>query len=85
MRRHPKCPHCGYEFDDEETWYGNYNKTGNVFTGDGDSSELSCPNDDCRKKFECTCVHIIMFESDDDDIDLGKAFYPVAEGGADAE
>jgi hypothetical protein len=40
MKSNPTCPYCGYCFDDEETWY-------EVFTGDGDTSELICPNDDC--------------------------------------
>jgi hypothetical protein len=61
MKNNPACPYCGYEFDDEETWYSSYSKTGEVYTGDGDCSELTCPNDDCKKVFDCTCVHIVTF------------------------
>lgn len=55
----PTCPHCGYEFDDEEIWYegtGIY-----VNMGDCEDTELICPNDDCKKKFNVRCIHEITF------------------------
>jgi hypothetical protein len=64
---HPKCTHCGYEFDDEETWYGEYMVGGKVHVGDGDTSELICPNDDCKKKFWVKCVHHFEFENINED------------------
>ncbi len=57
----PKCPHCGYEFDEEEVWHSDHNNY--VHTGDGDDSELKCPNTDCGKKFEVACIHEIKFEA----------------------
>jgi|GEM_PF-3315306 len=62
----PKCSHCGYELDDEETWYGEY-KVGRVSTGDCDQSELKCPNLDCGKIFYTQCVHKIEFVQVDED------------------
>ena len=62
----PVCSHCGYEFDDEETWHGKYT-VGEVSTGDCDDSELKCPNIDCGKTFFVRCVHRIEFEQIDED------------------
>lgn len=59
----PKCPHCGYEFDDDDVWYGDQD----VETGDCDTSELKCLNLDCGKGFRVVCVHLIRFEAADDD------------------
>jgi len=56
----PKCNHCDYEFDDEETWHGEYT-VGRVYTGDGDDSTLTCPNLDCGKKFHVRCIHKLVF------------------------
>lgn len=60
----PTCSHCGYEFDDEETWH-----KGKVSNGDCDESELKCPNNDCGKTFYVRCVHRIEFEQIDEDGD----------------
>jgi hypothetical protein len=60
MNFRPTCPHCDYEFDDEETWYAGTGRT--VNTGDCDESELVCPNLDCKKEFKVVCVHQITFE-----------------------
>ena len=60
----PKCSHCGYELDEEETWYGM-----DVESGDGDMSELTCPNLDCEKKFFVMCEHDIKWECCDEDGD----------------
>jgi len=56
----PTCSHCGYELDDEETWYGKYT-VGEVSSGDCDDSKLVCPNSDCGKTFYVRCVHRIEF------------------------
>lgn len=64
---YPKCPHCGYEFDDEETWHSNYLKSGKVNVGDYDGSDLTCPNLDCGKEFTVTCIHEIKFEASEQD------------------
>jgi hypothetical protein len=63
----PTCPHCKYEFDEEETWYSQSSKSGEVHTGDGDMSELKCPNLDCKKAFYTNCVHDIKFVACDED------------------
>lgn len=63
---HPVCPHCNYEFDDEETWFGLYSEN-RVHTGDGDESDLKCPQFDCGKEFKARCVHIVMFEDATDE------------------
>ncbi|MCK5603603.1 hypothetical protein KAR91_17085 [Candidatus Pacearchaeota archaeon] len=57
MSSNPQCPHCDYELDDEETWYG-----GDILAGDGDESEVECPNKDCGKKYEVRCSALISFE-----------------------
>jgi len=56
----PKCSHCGYELDDEETWHGTFS-VGKVFAGDEDYSALTCPNRDCGETFYVRCVHDIRF------------------------
>jgi len=63
-KHNPKCPHCEYVFDDEETWYGEYT-VGKIYTGDGDESTITCPNLDCKKSFTVTCTHELVFESED--------------------
>ncbi|MAF43448.1 MAG: hypothetical protein CMI54_04665 [Parcubacteria group bacterium] len=62
----PKCPNCNYEFDEEEVWESEYKKSGKVHTGDGDVSELICPNLDCGYAFKTACVHEIKFEHYED-------------------
>lgn len=62
--KNPTCIHCGYEFDEEETWHGEY-QVGKVYTGDCDDSELKCPNLDCGKTFYVRCIHLISFEQID--------------------
>ena len=64
----PTCSHCGYEFNDEETWYYD-DKIGDVNTGDCEHSELTCPNNDCGKKFYVNCIHLIKFIQTDEDGD----------------
>ena len=62
----PTCPHCSYEFDDEETWYVS-NGDKDVYTGDGDVSDLLCHNDDCKKVFYIICEHEVKFKSCEED------------------
>lgn len=62
-KHNPKCPYCEYEFDSEDTWYSDEHTIGKVYVGDGDESELICPNSDCGKKFNVVCDHILVFES----------------------
>lgn len=62
----PTCPHCSYEFDQEETWYSASSGKNEVSTGDGDTSELKCPNLDCQKEFSVICEHVVMFAADED-------------------
>ena len=57
----PTCPHCQYEFDDDETWHSHCLDSGEVYDGDGDISELKCPNLDCGKSFHVQCVHDISW------------------------
>lgn len=64
--KYPTCPHCKYEFDDEETWHSQYSESGEVYSGDGDESELVCPNLDCCKSFKVVCIHEITWEAADD-------------------
>ena len=63
----PTCPHCNYEFDEEETWYGTGLKCEAPEHGDGDISELTCPNSDCEKKFHVACYHDVKFKACDED------------------
>lgn len=62
----PVCSHCGYEFDDQELWEGEYT-VGKVHTGDCDESTLTCPNTDCGKQFFTCCVHEYRFIQIDED------------------
>jgi rubredoxin len=64
MMNNPKCSHCGYELDEEETWHSM-----EVESGDGDISELTCPNLDCGKVFHVMCRHDINWKSCDEDGD----------------
>jgi rubredoxin len=57
----PKCSHCGYELDEEETWHSM-----DVDNGDGDMSELTCPNLDCKRVFYVMCRHDINWKSCDE-------------------
>lgn len=63
----PTCPHCQYEFDTDETWHSQCLDSGEVHSGDGDISELKCPNLDCRKSFNVICVHDISWIACDED------------------
>ena len=62
----PVCPHCGYDFDSDETWHSRYSDESKVSTGDGDESEVKCHNDDCGKKFKVICEYVAMFSVDED-------------------
>ena len=62
----PTCPKCSYEFDEEETWHSGYNESGEVFNGDGDESELVCPNLDCKSPFTVVCNHHISWDARDE-------------------
>jgi len=64
MSKNPKCTECGYEFDDEETFYTEH-KTGKVYIGDCDDSEIICPS--CGKKFFTRAVMTLSFEQIDKD------------------
>ena len=59
----PICPHCEYEFDDDETWHSG----GDVCSGDVDTSELVCHNLDCKKTFHVICRHDIKWTACDED------------------
>ena len=65
---HPKCTHCGYEFDEEEMWHGDYT-VGTVHKGDCDVSKLTCPSMDCGKIFHVRCEHHYTFVNVDEDED----------------
>lgn len=65
INHNPTCPYCKYEFDEEETYHGEYD-AGKVHLGDGDESELTCPSDDCKKKFTVICGHVFNFTSYDE-------------------
>ena len=62
MMNNPKCSHCGYELDEEETWH-----TQDIENGDGDMSEIMCPNSDCQKTFYVMCKHDINWDCCDED------------------
>ena len=66
LKHAPTCSHCGYIFDEEETWHGEYT-VGKVHTGDCDDSELKCPNSDCGKVCHVRCIHEIRFLMIDED------------------
>ena len=56
----PICPHCGMDIDEDS-------KVGKVSTIHGESSEVICPNDDCREKYFILCTHEINFIQIDED------------------
>lgn len=64
----PKCPHCDTELDHEQMWYGE-DRIGKVYVGDGDTSDLKCPNDDCKKTYHVTCYHDLRFVNIDENGD----------------
>ena len=64
MNVSPTCNHCDYEFDEEETWHGEYT-VGKVHTGDCDDSKLKCPS--CEKTFYVHCIHKVEFQTTDED------------------
>ena len=45
----PKCPHCKYEFNDDDIW------SGNLDTNDGCYSETDCPR--CNEKLYIVCEY----------------------------
>ena len=63
----PTCPHCGYEFDDDETWHTSHQSEYEVYNGDGDQSTVKCHNLDCQKVFHLMCVHDIRWKPVDED------------------
>ena len=67
MTQRPKCPHCNYEFDDEETWNSSYSKESQVHTGDFEDSEVKCHS--CEEIFKVTCEHIFTFKSEVIEVD----------------
>lgn len=55
--RYPICPHCGYEYDDDDIWsiwsdmpWGN----------DGDESIVECPK--CKEKSGCRVIYSPSWE-----------------------
>lgn len=56
------CPHCGYEFDDDETWHSQYGDDKHVVnTGDCEESNVECHS--CEQGFNVYCEQITMFKS----------------------
>lgn len=43
---YPKCPHCKYQFDEEDIWHTG--STDFPTSSDGEESETACSN--CRKE-----------------------------------
>jgi len=64
----PKCPYCEYVFDAEETWYGE-DTVGKIDKTDCAYSKVTCPADDCRKKFDVETQFDITFISQPIDVD----------------
>lgn len=62
----PTCPHCNYEFDDDETWHSSHRNE--VHAGDSEISDLTCHA--CGNKFHVVCVHDINWVPCDADGDL---------------
>lgn len=54
----PTCPHCQYEFDEDESW--NHKGANTVNADDGDISDLDCPQ--CKAKFHVVCHHDINWK-----------------------
>lgn len=53
----PKCPHCGYEFDDDQTWYNSRIAD----TSDGAENEgVECSA--CGGEFVVRAYHTVIFE-----------------------
>lgn len=56
----PKCNHCNYQFDDEDTWHGSYT-VGEVHFDEDTQSDLKCPN--CGETFHVVCEHHYHFKN----------------------
>jgi hypothetical protein len=67
LKNNPVCPHCGYEFDDDETWHSQYSEESMILTSEDEESEPVCLNEDCGKQFKVRCVAVIMFDSEEDE------------------
>lgn len=63
MNHKPKCPHCDYEFTDDETFYSEQD----VSFIDGDMTDLNCPG--CGEEFHVLCIHHYEFQNVDEDGD----------------
>jgi len=56
----PKCNHCDYEYDSDETWYGSQD----ISKGDCENTELKCLC--CDEIFHVACVHETKFATVDE-------------------
>lgn len=59
----PTCPHCNYEFDDDDTWHSSH--TNEVNAGDSEVSDLTCHA--CGNEFHVVCEHEIKWHQCDAD------------------
>lgn len=59
-----KCPHCKYEFNDEEIWHG-ANDCDFPLRGDGDTDYFICPS--CSETLYVTVNHDISWKFTNDD------------------
>ena len=62
----PKCNHCDYEFDSDDTWHGQYS-VGEISKDDCEVSKVKCPS--CGEEFHTMCVHRYTFSTVDKDGD----------------
>lgn len=65
MNVRPKCPHCGYKFTDDDTFYGK----NDIGLDDGDVGDVLCVS--CGEEFFVRCNHTMTFECvvDEDELD----------------
>lgn len=57
MNSTPRCTHCGYQFDVDDTWPGGHEVS---FEEDG-QSDLECPK--CNRTFHVICEHQYHFKN----------------------
>lgn len=60
MNSTPKCTHCSYKFDTEDTWHSDHSVGEVSFEEDG-QSDLKCPK--CNEVFHVICEHQYDFKN----------------------
>lgn len=64
MNSTPRCTHCGYKFNTDDTWHSDHS-VGEIDFKDGGQSDIKCPH--CKKTFHVVCEHHFNFVNTDKD------------------